>query len=422
MSTTGKAGDLDGVRQRVMPIPNRGEWPGLTVVPHSPIRAILAEALFRSIVRTLPIRVMHPDGRVWGSGDVDSPVMHLHRPKDFFHRLGADSTIGFGESYMVGDWSTNRLADLLTPFAERISTFVPSRLQVFRHFTDKFPPPEEENTVDGARQNIRRHYDLSNELFKTFLDDTMTYSSALFDDMDKDLTRGQLRKIDSVLDYADVTEGTRLLEIGTGWGALAIQAAQRGALVTTVTISSAQKSLAEERIAVAGVADRIKVLLCDYRAVTGQYDAIVSVETIEAVGEKYWPVYFRTLDRLLAPGGRVGLQAITMPHDRMQATRHTYSWINKYIFPGGLIPSVEAIERNLRTQTSLRIDVFRDFGQDYADTLQEWRRRFMDRWYTVRKLGFDEVFKRMWEFYLAYCEAGFRSGYLNVRQFSLVRH
>lgn len=421
MSATGKAENLDEGGQRVLPIPNNGEWPGLTVVPYSPVRTILAEALFRSVVRTLPIRVVHQDGRVWGSGGVDSPVMYLHRPKDFFRRLGADSMIGFGESYMVGDWSANRLADLLTPFAERISTIVSSRLQVFRRFTDKFSPPEEENTVDGARQNIRRHYDLSNELFKTFLDDTMTYSSALFDDMDKDLTRAQLRKIDSVLDYANVTKGTRLLEIGTGWGALAIRAAQRGAMVTTVTISPAQKSLAEERIAAAGVADQVKVLLCDYRAITGQYDAIVSVETIEAVGEKYWPVYFHTLDRLLAPSGRVGLQAITMPHDRMQDTRHTYSWINKYIFPGGLIPSVEAIEQNLRVQTSLRIDAFRDFGHDYADTLREWRQRFMDRWYTVHELGFDEVFKRMWEFYLAYCEAGFRSGYLNVWQFSLVR-
>jgi cyclopropane-fatty-acyl-phospholipid synthase len=256
----------------------------------------------------------------------------------------------------------------------------------------------------------------------------MTYSSALFEPgadgspaaADRLLGQAQRRKIDRLLDEARVGPGGRLLEIGTGWGELAIQAARRGATVRTVTISAAQHELAARRVAEAGLADRVSVELRDYREVDGEYDAICSVEMIEAVGDRYWDTYFARLDQLLAPGGRVALQAITMPHERMMASRRTYTWIQKYIFPGGLIPSVTAIEDSL-SRTSLRVTGRHDFGEHYAETLRIWRDRFSARGDEVAALGFDDVFRRMWLFYLCYAEAGFRAGYLNVSQLTVSR-
>jgi cyclopropane-fatty-acyl-phospholipid synthase len=401
-------------------------WPGLATPPCSPTRARIAEVLFRRAVRPLDVRVLLPGGERLGAGGPGSPVMRIPRPAAFFHRIGADSKIGFGEAYMVGDWTSNEPADLLTPFAARLSTLIPPTLQrLFRRFVEARQPSAEVNTVAGSRTNVRRHYDLSNELFATFLDETMSYSSAWFADGARDspgdLADAQRRKIDGILDLAGVGPGQHVLEIGTGWGGLAIRAARRGARVTTLTISVEQARLAEQRLAAAGVADRVQVLLRDYREAHGSYDAIVSVEMIEAVGERYWPEYFRQLDALLRPGGRVGLQAITMPHDRMLAARGDYTWIHKYVFPGGLIPSLTAIERNAARHGRLRIESRRDLGADYARTLAHWRRRFLERWADVAALGFDETFRRMWEFYLAYCEAGFRAGYLDVHQMALTR-
>ncbi len=408
--------------RRRVPRPNEGVWPGLATPPHSRVRARVAEALFRRAVGGLPVRVVLAGGERIGRGGPDSPVMRIERPSAFFHRLGCDAKIGFGESYMAGDWTSTRLADLLTPFAARLSTLIPPMLQlVGRRLAQARQPKEEANTVSGARENIHRHYDLSNELFATFLDETMAYSSAFFLDPDEPLADAQRRKIDAVLDLARVGPGRHVLEIGTGWGALAERAALRGARVTTLTISAEQARLARERLAAAGVGDRVQVLLRDYRHAQGRYDAVVSVEMVEAVGEAYWPTFFSRLDELLRPGGRVGLQAITMPHDRMRASRGDYSWIHKYVFPGGLIPSVAAIEANLAGHTSLRAVERRSLGPDYARTLARWRETFLERWEAVAALGFDETFRRMWEFYLAYCEAGFRVGYLDVHQFSLAR-
>ena len=408
-------------KTRTVPLPSKGIWPGLATVPRSPLRAAIAERLFRHAVRTIPVRVEFPDGRVLGAGGPDAPVMRLHRPAQFFHRLGADAKIGFGESYMVGDWTSPEVADVLTPFAARMASLVPRPLQTLRRIAERTQPEVEDNDLAGARENIHRHYDLSNDLFSVFLDETMTYSSAWFSDPEQDLVPAQLRKIDGVLDLAGVGVDTHVLEIGTGWGALAIRAATRGARVTTLTLSAEQKALAEQRIQAAGVADRVQVLLRDYREAHGSYDAVVSVEMIEAVGKGYWPTYFGTLDRLVRPGGRIGLQAITMPHERMLATANAYTWIHKYVFPGGLIPSVEAIEDAVAQHTGLRVLHDRSFGQDYALTLRLWRRRFLDRWQEVAALGFDETFRRMWEFYLAYSEAGFRAGYLDVHQFCLAK-
>jgi len=399
-----------------LPGPDETRWPGLATPPHSPFRARIAEQLFRHAVRPLNVRVRMPDGSQLGAGGPDAPEMRLNRPAAFFHRLGVDAKIGFGEAYMVGDWTSDALAEVLTPFAERMATLIPPLLQRFRRFVDRGHPEGEENTVEGARANIHRHYDLSNDLFGAFLDPSMMYSSALFGP-DDDLTAAQHRKIDSVLDYAGVREGSTVLEIGTGWGELSIRAAARGATVTSLTISEEQAALATERIAAAGFADRVDVRLCDYRDSSGEYDAVVSVEMIEAVGEAYWPTFFETIGKRLKPGGRLGLQAITMDHERMLAAARSYTWMHKYIFPGGLIPSTTSVEQGLLEHARLKLEGVREFGHDYTRTLRLWRERFTQRWGEITELGFDDVFKRMWEFYLAYSEAGFRSGYLKVHQF-----
>ncbi|WP_435613843.1 class I SAM-dependent methyltransferase, partial [Streptomyces sp. 1222.5] len=208
---------------------------------------------------------------------------------------------------------------------------------------------------------------------------------------------------------------------GAGGGELSLRAAARGAHVTSLTLSQEQRQLALQRVREAGLADRVSIELCDYREAQGTYDAVVSVEMIEAVGAEFWPVYFRTLDQRLAPGGRVALQAITMPHERMLAARDTHTWIQKYIFPGGLIPSTEAIEETARDHTGLLVAARDGFGVHYAETLRLWRERFTDRADDVAALGFDATFRRLWTFYLAYSEAGFRSGYLDVQQYLLTK-
>jgi cyclopropane-fatty-acyl-phospholipid synthase len=376
-------------------------------------------------VRRIPLRVVEPGDNWYGGGTSADPVLRLVRPDAFFHRTGDSGTIGFGEAYMAGDWTTDDLPGVLAAFAGNMRSLIPSSLQKLRHAVLSVQPHHHDNTIEGARRNIHQHYDLSNDMFGLFLDETMTYSSALFDgephDAPDDLATAQRRKIDRLLDTAGVRSGTRVLEIGTGWGELAMRAAARGADVTSLTISTEQAALAKERIAAAGLADRAHVLLQDYRETTGRFDAVVSVEMIEAVGANHWNTYFATIDRVLAPGGRVGLQAILQDDETVRLTKDTYTWIRKYIFPGGQIASVEAIERTLRAHTALRIADRYTFGRHYAETLHRWRTQFEARAAEVGALGFDEIFRRMWSFYLAYSEAGFRTGYLDVAQFTLTK-
>jgi cyclopropane-fatty-acyl-phospholipid synthase len=234
------------------------------------------------------------------------------------------------------------------------------------------------------------------------------------------LAAAQKRKVGGILDFARVANGTSVLEIGSGWGQLALQAADRGAHIHTITLSDEQLKLAQERFQKAGVASKVNIEIRDYRDVTDQYDAVVSVEMIEAVGEKYWAEYFETVARSLRSGGYFGLQAITMPHDRMLASRHAYTWVHKYIFPGGLIPSVESIEQNC-AHNGLEVTDRRSLRLDYASTLRLWRARFHENFESIKAQGFDDVFGRMWEFYLAYSEAGFASGHLDVWQLGIVK-
>jgi cyclopropane-fatty-acyl-phospholipid synthase len=434
-------GLLSPGRTRATPRPSEGVWPGLFEPPAGPVHATVARAISKAAFGRLPITMRFPDGTVWGLG---GPEVELVRPDDFFQRVGRDGLIGFGEAWMVGDittggWhptagpdyatdgsvinaATDELTAALTVMAGRMSSLVPQPLQRLRAAWHLVTPDNEENTLGGSAENIHRHYDLSNELFSLFLDDTLTYSSAWYTSGDpEDLEVAQLRKIDGILDLANVRAGMHILEIGSGWGALAIRAArERDVRVTTLTLSTAQKALAEKRIAEAGLTDRIEVRLEDYRSHRGQYDAVVSVEMIEAVGEKYWPQYFSCIDRLLAPGGMAALQAITIEHDRLQATRNSYSWIHKYVFPGGRLPSLRAIDSALGG-TTLRVSESRRIGLSYARTLEEWRHRFNDRLPEVAELGFDETFVRMWNFYLAYTQAGFAAEYIDDFQLALSR-
>lgn len=393
-------------------------WPDVVAVPAaSRARSAVTAALVRRALRKLPLRARFEGIGTFGLG---GPLLEVRDPAAFHARIGCGGLVGFGESYMAGEWDAPDLVAALTVLAAHTAELIPAPLQRLRGLWAPRHPDGERNTPDGSRANISRHYDLSNDLFALFLDHTLTYSGAVFRGFPASWDRlapAQHRKIDRLLDLADIGHGTRLLEIGTGWGELALRAAARGARVTSLTLSREQRELALRRVRAAGLADRVSIELCDYREARGEYDAVVSVEMVEAVGAEFWPVYFRTLDERLAPGGRVALQAITMPHERMLATRSTFTWIHKYVFPGGFIPSTRAVEDTVRDHTGLRLARRDGFGAHYAETLRLWRERFVERAHEVDALGFDETFRRLWTFYLAYSEAGFRAGYLDVQQY-----
>ncbi|HET6873941.1 MAG TPA: class I SAM-dependent methyltransferase, partial [Acidimicrobiales bacterium] len=351
-------------------------WPALRRPAPAPKRAAIARLLLRKVAAQTGVRVEQPGGR--GFGAEHGSVLRITNPGAFFDRVGRHGKIGFGEAYMAGEWRADGdLARLLEPMARDIRSLVPARLQWIRRYYEPRPPAEEDNDPTGARRNISRHYDLSNELFALFLDPSMTYSSAIFRGSDDRLEEAQTRKIDQLLDAARVGPGTRLLEIGTGWGELALRAARRGAQVTTLTLSEEQARLARQRIADAGLAAQVEVLVQDYRHCSGTYDAIVSVEMIEAVGERWWPTFFRVLDGRLAPRGRIAIQSILMRHEGVVAARNSWTWIHKYIFPGGMIPSLQAIESTVAEHTGLRVLQRHHFGSSYAETLRRWRERFM---------------------------------------------
>ena len=393
------------------------------------VRGRVARRVVKRILRNLTVTARLADGEVFGAPlPSHGPVLEVNRPEAFFARLGQSPMIGIGESYMAREWSAAEgtdLADALAPFAEQLTSLIKPVFYNLRH-TVLPRGLNPANTKAGAKKNIEAHYDLSNAMFQQFLDPSLSYSSALFASLEtdptlEDLEGAQLAKVDAILDSADVRAGSRVLEIGTGWGTLAIRAAERGAHVTTLTLSREQAALAQERVDAAGVGDLVDIAIRDYRDQDGQFDAIVSVEMIEAVGEEYWPAYFQKIDSLLAPRGRVAIQAILIAHDRLVATRNTYTWIHKYIFPGGMLPSTDAISQVLRKHTTMHVSTIAPMGRHYAHTLRLWREQFVASWQGVLDLGFDDRFCRMWEFYLAYCEAGFRTGYLDVAQIRIER-
>lgn len=423
------------------------QQPGVPAPPTGPVTAVLAlgtKLLLAGLAARMPVRIEYPDGRVLGGAKDSprSPRMIIHRPDQFHARVGRHASIGLGESYMAGEWTSGEMPALLAQFAARQETLVPRPLRMLRRFYIPRPPADDEASATNARSNISAHYDLSNEFFALFLDHTMTYSAGLFDSLPRrrgrlgvdgrppsylkdtlgydDLAPAQEAKIDALLDAAGVRQGSRVLEIGTGWGELCLRAARRGATVRSITLSTEQQRLATERAVAAGFGDQITVELRDYREVDGEYDAVLSVEMIEAVGLEYLGEYFRVIDGVLAPGGKAAIQAILMDDERVRTTRNNYTWMHKYVFPGGRIPSVGAIESAL-AGTSLRLGGRMHFGVHYAETLRLWEDRFTARAADVRALGFDDTFIRMWRFYLQYCEAGFRSGYLDVAHLTMGR-
>ncbi|ADG80163.1 Cyclopropane-fatty-acyl-phospholipid synthase OS=Tsukamurella paurometabola (strain ATCC 8368 / DSM / CCUG 35730 / CIP 100753 / JCM 10117 / KCTC 9821 /NBRC 16120 / NCIMB 702349 / NCTC 13040) OX=521096 GN=Tpau_3585 PE=3 SV=1 [Tsukamurella paurometabola] len=391
-----------------------------------------ARILLRRAARRSGVHLIRP-----GDPVPAGPVLTLIDPDAVARRIGTARLIGFGESYVAGEWDSPDLAAALTALAERMPALVPRWVQLLRPLAAVARPHTEVGTEDHVQDNISHHYDLSNELFARFLDETLTYSSALFcttelPDSEPGVTRApqvaepayavladaQRAKIDRLLDAAGVGPGSRVLEVGTGWGELCLRAARRGATVRSVTLSVEQRDLARRRMAEAGLSDVVQIELRDYRDVRGRYDAVVSVEMIEAVGAAHWDEYFAVLARVLAPGGRIALQAITMPHDRMLATLHTYTWIQKYIFPGGMLPSTEAIAA-AAGRAGLTVRARHRFGAHYGQTLRLWRERFRTEPQTLPPPADSPEFRRLWEFYLAYSEAGFRSGYLDVQQIVL---
>jgi cyclopropane-fatty-acyl-phospholipid synthase len=392
----------------------------LPAPPRSHVRARIARGLFaRAAARLHGIEVVLPDGDLLRP-EPGAPRMQI-LSEAFFHRLGATGKIGFGESYMAGEWRADDLPGVLTAFAHELTSLVPRPLQLLRRVVDPLQPRSQRNTPEGARANIARHYDLSNELFGLFLDETMTYSCAIFEPGDT-LADAQRRKYQAICDRIQLRESDHLLEIGTGWGGMAMHAvATTGCRVTTITLSEQQQQLARRRLREAGMEDHVKVLVRDYRQLDGRFDKLASIEMLEAVGERYWAEYFAACDRMLAPGGRMALQTITMPHGRYRASRRSYTWIHKYIFPGGLIPSERAIDAALAGGSALRATASAQIGDHYAPTLRAWRERFLERFDEIRALGFDDTFRRTWEFYLAYCEAGFRARALGDVQLTLER-
>jgi cyclopropane-fatty-acyl-phospholipid synthase len=278
------------------------------------------------------------------------------------------------------------------------------------------------NTQTGSRDNIAAHYDLGNEFFQLFLDPTMMYSSAIFDDHTMTLEAASEAKLDEICGQLELKADDHLLEIGTGWGGMAIHAAKHyGCRVTTTTISAEQYEYARARVKEEGLEKQVTLLCQDYRSLTGEYDKLVSIEMIEAVGHKFYKNYFQTCTRLLKHNGKMVIQAITVADQRYQQARDSVDYIKRYIFPGGCLPSVAVIADHVASDTDLQIVHLRDITEDYANTLAHWRERFMAKLEAVEAMGFDEEFIRMWEFYLCYCEGGFRERVISTVQLAFAK-
>jgi cyclopropane-fatty-acyl-phospholipid synthase len=348
--------------------------------------------------------------------------LHVHRWR-FFSRLLRRADVGAGESYVDGDWSSPDLVGLSRLFLDNEAELAPSSvLGAIGRFRDRVAHLLRSNTRTQAKRNIHAHYDLSNELYALFLDRSMTYSSALFDREDLDLEAAQRRKYQRLAEWAGLRPGQHVLEIGCGWGGFAeFAAGELGCHVTGITLSEQQASFARRRMTAAALDDRVQIRVVDYRDVEASFDAVVSIEMLEAVGHRFLDEFFATLDRVLRPGGKVALQTITIPDQVYDRYRRGTDWIRDYIFPGGHLPSLGAIQGSLARRTGFVIDRLDDFAADYATTLHHWRSRFRSAENRVRELGFDDRFMRMWDFYLATCEAAFRDRQIGVLQLSLAR-
>jgi cyclopropane-fatty-acyl-phospholipid synthase len=370
------------------------------------------------------MRIEFPSGATAVVGDHGLPMLSLQVLKpEFFKRVFSGGSVGFGEAYVDGLWTTTELSEVLKLLARNQKNV--GRLQkgfsiIARQFNRLYHLARK-NTLEKSRENIQAHYDLSNEFYASFLDPTMTYSSALFETHDDVLEQAQLNKIDHMLDLAGVKAGDSILEIGSGWGALALRAAQRGCSVKTITLSDEQYAYAEALFTREGVADEVDLRIQDYRQLEGQFDAVVSCEMIEAVGKEYLPSYFETIRDCLKPGAKAVIQAITISDDRYDQYCRSCDWIQKHVFPGGHLPSPGAICYHVSKAGSMTVDRMEAFGRDYAETLRRWADAFNQNNSKVAELGFDAAFCRKWNYYLSYCEAGFDSDLIDVQHIVIER-
>lgn len=376
---------------------------------------------FFSKIQRGQLTIDYPDGteRVFGRNDGSLKARISVRNYDFFMRSVFGGDVGFGESYVEGFWDTEDLTSVLSlfvlneEFLDEKSIFLSSVGDVangVKHFFRK-------NSRSGSKKNISAHYDLSNDLFEAFLDPSMMYSSALYLSKEDSLENAQQNKIQQMIAKADIQQNDHVLEIGSGWGGFAIAAAQQtGCRVTSITLSEEQLCLARQRVKEAGLEERVKIEFCDYREVQGEFDKIVSIEMLEAVGHKYLGTFFAACERVLKPDGVLALQVITMPETTYEAYRKSCDWIQKYIFPGGLCPSVQAIVNAMTKDSKLVVQDIEAIGTHYARTLKDWQKSFSKVYPSLQKKGFDERFRRMWMYYLCYCEAGFAMRKINTMQ------
>jgi cyclopropane-fatty-acyl-phospholipid synthase len=341
---------------------------------------------------------------------------------DTFARLVREGDLGFSDAYLEGWWSTPDLQafmDLIADGNEGVYDGYPG-FGLIRKY-EKLRFWLQSNSRKQARRNIEYHYDLGNNFYGIWLDDTMTYSSALFKTGQESLENAQRQKYASMVDQMGAKPGDHVLEIGCGWGGFAeYAAAERGLQVTALTISQAQFDYAVARIAKAGLSDRVTIKLQDYRDERGLYDGIASIEMFEAVGERYWPVYFKTLRDRLKPGGHATLQIITVEDRRWHVYKRGVDFIQKYIFPGGMLPSPSALKAEIE-RAGLGLKGSMEFGKSYSQTLRRWHETFNERWDEVAKLGFDERFRRMWNYYLTSCAGAFEGGSCDVTQITVTR-
>lgn len=344
--------------------------------------------------------------------------------REAYGKVLTGGTIASGEAYIEGDWSSPNPTEVTRLFSANMAAL--DTLQAKQHWYVRaglaVAHAMNRNTHEGSRRNISAHYDLGNDFFRLFLDPTMMYSSAIFESPADSLETAAVAKLDEICRQLELSPGDHLLEIGTGWGGMAIHAASRyGCRVTTTTISREQYEHARLEVARHGLADRVTVLCEDYRQLTGQYDKLVSIEMIEAVGHDFYRSYFQCCSKLLKADGKMVIQAITIPDQRYDRARRSVDYIKRYIFPGGCLPSLAVIAQHIAEDTDMQLVHLRDITRDYARTLAHWRERFLANLDSVRNLGFDERFIRMWEFYLCYCEGGFRERIIGTAQLAFAK-
>jgi cyclopropane-fatty-acyl-phospholipid synthase len=393
----------------------------------SPVDRLAARTVLGRLAE-LPVGrllVRLPDGErrvLGGASPGPDAVVNVHHLA-FFRRLLAGGDIGAGESYMRGEWSTPDPVEAARLFlANEDALGLGGPLGALRRAADRVRHLLHANTRSGSRRNVRAHYDLGNDLYRLFLDRTMTYSSALFEHPEQTLEDAQLAKYRALAEKAGLGAGDHVLEIGCGWGGFAEYAAGTlGCRITGITLSEEQARFATERMRRAGLSDRVEIRIQDYRDVEGRFDALVSIEMLEAVGHRFLDTFFAACDRLLEPRGRAVLQTITIPDQRYDAYRRGTDFIRTHVFPGGHLPSLAAVQDVLRRVSGFTIHDVTSLGVHYAETLRRWRQAFLERRDEARSLGFDEPFLRLWDFYLAICEAGFAHGTLLSMQLVLVR-